>query len=207
MGCRSLVNIRLNLLVSSFYCLHQWHLPRTANTINNILNAFYNHAFTLLAQVLYLQVIIMKSTGACTWCGFQSLSKMTTVSAACRLSPSPPALVLSKKMKYWDPSSLNFFSRAARSSDLVVPETPNMIIFKRRVCQVNFEKSAWTSSCSSDAEHTVVSKVKMSSILCLISDQLNCFRGVWKEHLAALIKQASQRDKTIQQPVHVIKLC
>lgn len=25
-------------------------------------------------------------------------------------------------MKYWDPGSLNFFSKAARSSDLVVPE-------------------------------------------------------------------------------------
>lgn len=47
---------------------------------------------------------------------------MTTVSAAWRFKPRPPALVLSRKMKYWDPGSLNFFSRAARSSDLVVPE-------------------------------------------------------------------------------------
>lgn len=57
-----------------------------------------------------------------TWWGFQSLSKMTTVSAAWRFKPRPPARVLSKKMKYWDPGSLNFFSKAARSSDLVVPE-------------------------------------------------------------------------------------
>lgn len=57
-----------------------------------------------------------------TWWGFQSLSNMTTVSAAWRFKPRPPALVLSKKMKYWDPGSLNFFSKAARSSDLVVPE-------------------------------------------------------------------------------------
>lgn len=62
-----------------------------------------------------------------TWCGFQSLSKMTTVSAACRLRPRPPALVLSRKMKYWDPSSLNFFNSDARSSDLVVPETLHRI--------------------------------------------------------------------------------
>jgi hypothetical protein len=47
---------------------------------------------------------------------------MTTVSAACRFKPRPPARVLNKKMKYWDPGSLNFFSKAARSSDLVVPE-------------------------------------------------------------------------------------
>lgn len=68
-----------------------------------------------------------KSTGEPTWCGFQSLSKMTTVSAACRLRPRPPALVLSRKIKYWEPSSLNFFNSVARSSDLVVPETPNVI--------------------------------------------------------------------------------
>ena len=39
---------------------------------------------------------------ACPWrspCGFQSLSKMTTVSAAVRLMPCPPARVVSRKAK------------------------------------------------------------------------------------------------------------
>lgn len=56
-----------------------------------------------------------------TWCGFQSLSKMTTVSADCRLRPKPPALVLSRKTKYSEASSLKFFSSMPRSSALVVP--------------------------------------------------------------------------------------
>lgn len=71
-----------------------------------------------------------------TWWGFQSLSKMTTVSAACRFRPSPPALVLRRKMKYWDPSSLNFFSSAALSSDLVVPETSDHNDLRNHECRL-----------------------------------------------------------------------
>lgn len=56
-----------------------------------------------------------------TWWGFQSLSKMMTVSADCRLSPKPPALVLSRNTKYWNAGSLKFLSSMPRSSALVVP--------------------------------------------------------------------------------------
>lgn len=76
-----------------------------------------------------INIILSTTLQSRTWWGFQSLSKMTTVSAACRLRPRPPALVLRRKMKYWEPSSLNFFSSAARSSDLVVPETRNLFLF------------------------------------------------------------------------------
>ncbi|KAG7281629.1 hypothetical protein CRUP_019141 [Coryphaenoides rupestris] len=54
--------------------------------------------------------------------GLQSESKMTTVSADCRLRPRPPARVLSRKMKYWDSGSLKDFSSMPRSSALVVPD-------------------------------------------------------------------------------------
>lgn len=56
-----------------------------------------------------------------TWWGFQSLSKMMTVSADCKLRPRPPALVLSKKTKYSEAGSLKVFSSVPRSSALVVP--------------------------------------------------------------------------------------
>ncbi len=56
-----------------------------------------------------------------SWCGFQSESKMMTVSAVCRLSPSPPALVERRKMKYSEFLSLKALSMSARSSDLVIP--------------------------------------------------------------------------------------
>lgn len=56
-----------------------------------------------------------------TWWGFQSLSKMITVSADWRFSPSPPARVLSRKMKYSEPGSLKVFSSMPRSSAFVVP--------------------------------------------------------------------------------------
>lgn len=46
---------------------------------------------------------------------------MTTVSADCRLRPSPPALVLSRKMKYWEAGSLKAFNSMPLSSALVVP--------------------------------------------------------------------------------------
>lgn len=71
-----------------------------------------------------------------TWWGFQSLSKIITVSAAWRFKPSPPALVLSKKMKYCDPGSLNFFKRAARSSDFVVPEKKKLKISYNKRCEL-----------------------------------------------------------------------
>ena len=58
-----------------------------------------------------------------TWCGFQSESKMMTVSADCRLRPRPPALVLRMKMKNSEPGALNFSSSRPRSSDLVVPSS------------------------------------------------------------------------------------
>lgn len=47
---------------------------------------------------------------------------MTTVSADCRLRPRPPALVLSRKIKYSDSGSLNVFSNIPLSSAFVVPE-------------------------------------------------------------------------------------
>lgn len=56
-----------------------------------------------------------------TWWGFQSLSKMMTVSADCRFRPRPPALVLSRNTKYSEAGSLNVFSSMPRSSALVVP--------------------------------------------------------------------------------------
>ena len=62
-----------------------------------------------------------------TWCGFQSLSKMMTVSADCRLRPRPPALVLSRNTKYSEAGSLNVFSSMPRSSALVVPMWKGMI--------------------------------------------------------------------------------
>lgn len=80
-----------------------------------------------------------------TWWGFQSLSKMTTVSAACRFRPSPPALVLRRKMKYWDPSSLNFFSSDALSSDLVVPETSNHNTFRAH----DYSPAYWSATLAS----------------------------------------------------------
>lgn len=58
---------------------------------------------------------------AFTWWGFQSLSKMITVSADWRFRPSPPARVLSRKMKYSEPGSLKVFSSMPRSSAFVVP--------------------------------------------------------------------------------------
>lgn len=70
----------------------------------------------------YFTDAMAQRSGHCvTWWGFQSLSKMTTVSALCRFSPRPPALVLRRKMKYWDSGSLNIFRSMPRSSALVVP--------------------------------------------------------------------------------------
>lgn len=62
-----------------------------------------------------------RAPGAFTWWGFQSLSKMITVSADWRFRPSPPARVLSRKMKYSEPGSLKVFSSMPRSSAFVVP--------------------------------------------------------------------------------------
>jgi hypothetical protein len=45
----------------------------------------------------------------CTWrsfCGFQSLSNMMTVSAVARLMPRPPARVDSRKQKSCEPGAL-----------------------------------------------------------------------------------------------------
>lgn len=113
---------------------------------------------------------------------------MTTVSAACRLRPRPPALVLSRKMKYWDPSSLNFFSSNARSSDLVVPITPNTDHLEMlssllwKVC-LNFLLGFWSkANCCQESKNA-------TSLLWLISEQLNSFTGVWKGHVVDLIKQ------------------
>ena len=44
---------------------------------------------------------IAKKTLTCSsWCGFQSLSKIMTVSAVCKFKPSPPARVLRKRINY-----------------------------------------------------------------------------------------------------------
>ena len=58
-------------------------------------------------------------------CGFQSESKMMTVSADCRLSPCPPARVERRKTKY-EKSLLKVWRSAPRSSPLVCPS--------RRMC-------------------------------------------------------------------------
>ena len=53
--------------------------------------------------------------------GFQSLSKMTTVSADARFRPSPPARVDSRKTKAGLDGSLNRAMRRSRSSAAVDP--------------------------------------------------------------------------------------
>lgn len=79
-----------------------------------------------------------------TWWGFQSLSKITTVSAACKLRPRPPALVLSRKTKYCEPCSLNCFKSNARSSDFVVPVTKRVIMKEKgqSICAITLIKKA-----------------------------------------------------------------
>ena len=53
----------------------------------------------------------------------QSLSKMMTVSAVCRLRPRPPARVDRMKMKYSESGALNFTSSSPRSSAFVAPSS------------------------------------------------------------------------------------
>lgn len=106
---------------SLFFALQSWGLSWGAQNLNRSCSCSQS------------KHVHLSDVTDVTWCGFQSLSKMTTVSAACRLRPRPPALVLSRKMKYWDPSSLNFFSSAARSSDLVVPETSKMFLISEQL--------------------------------------------------------------------------
>lgn len=60
------------------------------------------HAVVDGAQDVYYQPPCRPTVGIphCSpTCGFQSLSKMTTVSAVARLMPRPPALVLSRNAK------------------------------------------------------------------------------------------------------------
>lgn len=54
-------------------------------------------------------------------CGFQSESKMTTVSAVAKLMPSPPARVESRKRNLGDSGALNASMAASRSSPDVEP--------------------------------------------------------------------------------------
>ena len=63
-----------------------------SNRMVEIIFPFINYASNTIVQLIL--------TMACTsFCGFQSLSKMMTVSAAVRLMPTPPALVDSKNTK------------------------------------------------------------------------------------------------------------
>ena len=58
-----------------------------------------------------------------SWWGFQSESKIMTVSAVWRFSPRPPALVERRNMKYSEPLQLNSFSMSPLSSALVMPSS------------------------------------------------------------------------------------
>ena len=62
-----------------------------------------------------------RSCACISWCGFQSLSKMMTVSAVWRFNPRPPARVLRMNKKYSEPGRLKSANRAPRSSAFVVP--------------------------------------------------------------------------------------
>ncbi len=66
------------------------------------------------------------SFSLCTWrsfCGFQSLSKMMTVSAVARLMPRPPARVDSRKQKSCEPGALKWSIAFLRSSPFIPPSS------------------------------------------------------------------------------------
>ena len=56
-----------------------------------------------------------------SFCGFQSLSKMMTVSAVARFTPRPPARVDSRKQKSCESSALKWSNACLRMSPRIVP--------------------------------------------------------------------------------------
>ena len=56
-----------------------------------------------------------------SFCGFQSLSKMMTVSAVARFTPRPPARVDSRKQKSCESSALKWSNACFRMSPRIVP--------------------------------------------------------------------------------------
>ena len=69
----------------------------------------------------FFPILCARSWACRSWWGFQSESKMTTVSAVWRLSPKPPARVDNKKMKYSEFAMLKIFNISPRSSLFVMP--------------------------------------------------------------------------------------
>lgn len=74
------------------------------------------HTLHRLPQALWTIPMRWARSCACksAW-GFQSESYKITVSAVCKLIPSPPARVLNKKIKTSDPSALKAWIRSSRS--------------------------------------------------------------------------------------------
>lgn len=107
---------KCDILKNMFFIQELPFINNTATEYNVQLPRLHVRLFNV-----FYQARVRCSSRCITWWGFQSLSKMTTVSALCRLRPRPPALVLSRKMKYCDSGSLNVFRSMPRSSALVVP--------------------------------------------------------------------------------------
>jgi len=71
----------------------------------------------------FCPILCARSWACRSWCGFQSESKMTTVSAVWRLRPKPPARVDKRKMKYSEFAMLKIFNISPRSSLFVMPSS------------------------------------------------------------------------------------
>lgn len=105
-----------------FFCPNYWvSLPNFSSLFTDFFYLFFL-LYPVSSFTWFFCPILWARAWACrSFWGFQSLSKIMTVSAVAKLTPRPPARVDKRKQKSSDPSALKWSMACLRRSPLTDP--------------------------------------------------------------------------------------